>query len=263
MRRVLHILAAAPGNLPGALFLAALALVWQIAASLVHSRGLPGFLTVVLAMIEHGPLIFAALAITLERAFAGFAIALVLMLPLGIVLGRIRLLRDLAESVIELARPLPAIAVIPVTMIFFGIGDAAKIAVVVYGAAFPILINAMEAVAGAHPTLSNVARSLRLTRFETMLSIDLPAALPQIVAGIRISLALSVLLAVVSEMILSSDGLGTYLIRAQQGFEIADVLASLLVIALTALAINAAMLAIEHRLLAWHHARQGTVHAAA
>ena len=78
-----------------------------------------------------------------------------------------------------------------------------------------------------------------------------------------LNLALSVLLAVVSEMILSSNGLGTYLIRAQQRFEIADVLAALLVIALTALAINAAMLAIEHRLLAWHHARQGTARAAA
>lgn len=263
MRAALHALDRLPGNVPGALFLAALALIWQVAAALVDSRGFPSFAAVIAAMIGHAPIIAGALAITLGRAFAGFAIALVLMLPLGIVLGRIRLLRDLAESVIELIRPLPAIAIIPVTMIFFGIGDAAKIAVVVYGAAFPILINAMEAVAGAHPTLTNVARSLRLSRFETMLTIDLPAALPQIVAGIRISLALSVLLAVVSEMILSSDGLGTYLIRAQQRFEIADVLAALLVIALTALAINAAMLAIEHRLLAWHHARQGTARAAA
>lgn len=246
------------GNLPGILFLAAIAALWQGVAFLTHSPSFPSFFGVIVALFAHAPVIASQLSITLGRAFSGFAIALVLALPLGIALGRIRLLRDLAEPVIELIRPLPAIAVIPITMIFFGIGDAAKIAVVVYGAAFPILINAMEAVAGAHPTLSNVARALRLTPFETMVTIDLPAALPQIVAGIRISLALSVLLAVVSEMILSSNGLGTYLIRAQQRFEIADVLASLLVIALTALALNAIMLALEHRLLAWHHARQAT-----
>ena len=244
-------------NLPGIAFLAALAGVWQAAAMAMGSRGFPGFLDVARVLIVDAPTIGGALAITLGRAFAGFAIALIIALPSGIVLGRVRKLRELAEPVIELIRPLPAIAVIPVGMIFFGIGSAAKIAVVVYGAAFPILINAMEAVSGAHPMLETVARSFGLSRVAIMAEIDLPAALPQIVAGIRISLALSVLLAVVSEMILSSDGLGTYLVRAQQNFELSRVLAALLVIALTALAINAALLTVERRLLAWHHARAG------
>ena len=246
-------------NAPGLIFLIALAALWQGVAAWVDSPGFPSFAQVIAALVANAGEIGSQLAITLGRAFAGFGIALVVMLPLGIVLGRLRLLRELAEPVIELIRPLPAIAVIPVAMIFFGIGPSAKIAVVFYGAAFPILINAMEAVAGAHPMLSNVARSLRLGRFEAMLVIDLPAALPQIVAGIRISLALSVLLAVVSEMILSSDGLGTFLVRAQQNFDIAQVLAALLVIALTALAVNAAMMALERRLLGWRHARQGRV----
>ncbi len=252
-------------NLPGLLFLAVLAALWQGAAMVAGSRGFPGFLDVARVLIRDAPTIAGALAVTLGRAFAGFAIALAIALPAGILLGRVRALRELAEPVIELIRPLPAIAVIPVGMIFFGIGSAAKIAVVVYGAAFPILINAMEAVSGAHPMLETVARSLGLSRFAIMREIDLPAALPQIVAGIRISLALSVLLAVVSEMILSSDGLGTYLVRAQQSFELSRVLAALLVIALAALAINAAMLAVEHWLLAWHHARQAGAagHAAA
>jgi len=244
-------------NAPGLIFLVALAALWQAVATWVQSRGFPSFSQVVMALVANASEIGAQLAITLGRAFAGFGLALLVMLPLGILLGRLRVLRDLAEPVIELVRPLPAIAIIPVAMIFFGIGSAAKIAVVFYGAAFPILINAMEAVAGLHPMLSNVARTLRLGRFEAMLVIDLPAALPQIVAGVRISIALSVLLAVVSEMILSSDGLGTFLVRAQQNFDIASVLAALLVIALTALAVNAVMLALERRLLGWSHAQQG------
>ncbi|MDE2005262.1 MAG: ABC transporter permease [Rhodospirillales bacterium] len=243
-------------NLPGLIFLAALATVWQIVAVVAASPGFPGFVAVAAALAGDAPAIGGALLVTLGRAFAGFAIALVIALPGGVLLGRVRGLRALAEPVIELIRPLPAIAVIPLAMIFFGIGSTAKIAVVVYGAAFPILINAMEAVGGSHPMLATMARSYGLSRFAIMREIDLPAALPQVVAGIRISLALSVLLGVVSEMILSSDGLGTYLVRAQQNFQIARVLAALLVIALTALAVNAAMGAAERRLLAWHHGRQ-------
>lgn len=243
-------------NIPGAVFLAVLAFIWQVAADRAASPGFPGFFQVVEALIMNAGVLSAQLGITLERAFGGFALALFTMLPLGVLLGRLKFARELAEPAIELIRPLPAIAIIPVAMIFFGIGGAAKIAVVFYGAAFPILINAMEAVSGAHPMLSNVARSLRLGRLETMALIDLPAALPQVVTGIRISLALSVLLAVVSEMILSSDGLGTFLVRAQQRFDVASVLAALIVIALTALLINALMLAIERRLLGWHYAIQ-------
>lgn len=85
--------------------------------------------------------------------------------------------------------------------------------------------------------------------------IDLPAALPRIVAGVRISIAVSLLLAVVAEMLLSTDGLGAFLMRAQESFEIAKGLAALLVIALVALALNFTTLRVERKVLAWHHAR--------
>ena len=105
--------------------------------------------------------------------------------------------------------------------------------------------------------LSHVARSLRLTRDERMRLIDLPAALPRIVAGIRLSIAISVLLAVVAEMLLSTDGLGAFLMRAQESFRIADVLATLLLIVLVALIVNLATHAVERKALTWHHARGG------
>jgi NitT/TauT family transport system permease protein len=140
-------------------------------------------------------------------------------------------------------------------MIFLGIGDAAKILVVAYGAAFPILINTIDAVRGLDPMLSQVARSLHLTRGEAMRLIDLPAALPRIAAGVRLAVALSLLLAVVAEMLLSTNGLGAFLVRAQESFKIAQVLAVLLLVALVALAINFLLFAAERKLLSWHYGR--------
>jgi NitT/TauT family transport system permease protein len=244
-------------NLPGILFLGALAGLWQLAAFLENSLTFPSFATVIGTLVGNRGALLNELAHTLLRAAAGFGLALGTMLPLGIFLGRVRILGDIVEPVIELVRPLPPIALIPVWMIFLGIGDAAKIAVVAYGASFPILINAIDAVRSLHPMLSHVARSLRLTRAERMRLVDLPAALPRIAAGVRLSITISLLLAVVAEMLLSTDGLGAFLIRSQESFRIDDVLATLLLIVLVALVVNITTEAIQRKLLAWQHASSG------
>ena len=214
-------------------------------------------MTVIGTLVSNRGALLNELGHTLPRAAAGFGLALGTMLPLGIFFGRVRILGDIVEPVVELVRPLPPIAVIPVWMIFLGIGDAPKIAVVAYGASFPILINAIDAVRSLHPMLSHVARSLRLTRAERMWLVDLPAALPRIAAGIRLSITISLLLAVVAEMLLSTDGLGAFLIRSQESFRIDDVLAALLLIVLVALVVNITTEAIQSKLLAWHSASTG------
>lgn len=244
-------------NLPGTLFLVALAGLWQLAALLDRSPTFPSFATVVGTLIGDRGVLLSELGHTLLRAASGFGLALGAMLPLGILLGRVRTLGDIVEPVIELVRPLPPIAIIPVWMIFLGIGDAAKIAVVAYGASFPILINSIDAVRSLHPMMSHVARSLRLTRAERMRFVDLPAALPRIVAGIRLSITVSLLLAVVAEMLLSTDGLGAFLVRSQESFRIDDVLAALLLIVLVALLVNLTTEVIQRKLLSWHHASAG------
>lgn len=244
-------------NVPGILLLAALAGIWQFAAFVEHSPTFPSFVTVVGTLVVNRGALLNELGHTLLRAAAGLGLALGTMLPLGIFFGRVRSIGDIVEPVIELIRPLPPIALIPVWMIFLGIGDAAKIAVVAYGASFPILINTIDAVRSLHPMLSHVARSLRLTRAERMRLVDLPAALPRIVAGIRLSITISLLLAVVAEMLLSTNGLGAFLIRSQESFRIDDVLAALLLIVLVALLLNITTEAIQRKLLAWHNASAG------
>jgi NitT/TauT family transport system permease protein len=242
-------------NLPGTLFLVGLAVLWEIMARVSPSPNFPAFSTVLTTLVTNFDVIAYETLQTLKRAAVGFLIALATMLPLGIFLGRVKAAADFVEPIIEFIRPLPPIAMIPVAMIFLGIGDPARIAVVAYGCAFPILINAIEAVRGAHPMLGNVARSLRFTRSERMRLIDLPAALPQIMAGVRISIATALLLSVVAEMLLAANGLGTYIVRAQERFQIANNLAALLTIVILALIINALLEQADRKLLSWYHER--------
>lgn len=245
-------------NVPGMLFLLALAVIWEVSARFYGSPNFPAISQVFAALFSNASVITAETLQTLKRAGAGFLLALVTMLPLGILLGRVRVLGQIFEPVIELIRPLPPIAIVPVALLFLGTGDEARIAVVAYGCSFPILINAIDAVRGAHPMLTRVGRSLRLSRLEQMWFIDLPAALPQIMAGVRISVAFAILLAVVAEMLLSSNGLGTFIVRSQERFQIANGLAGIIVIAILALIINALLRQVDERVLAWHIARIGS-----
>jgi ABC-type nitrate/sulfonate/bicarbonate transport system permease component len=153
-------------------------------------------------------------------------------------------------------RPLPPLAIVPVAMLFAGVGSGAKVLVIFYSVSFPIVLSTIDAVRSAHPMLTSVARSLRLSRRQIMLQIDMPAALPQVIVGIRIAVALSILISISAEMLLSTDGIGNVIMRSQEQFRVAMGMAALLVIAATALIINGLVRWIERRALAWHYARQ-------
>jgi ABC-type nitrate/sulfonate/bicarbonate transport system permease component len=242
-------------NWPGIAFLAIVALAWELSARAVGSLNYPSFIASCASFAANFPAFAAATGITLARAAAGFAIALVVMLPLGIMIGRMPRLGQYVEPLLDMLRPLPPLAIVPVAMLFAGTGSAAKILVIVYSAAFPLLISAIAATRSTHPVLIQTARSLGLSRWEIMREIDLPAALPQIAGGIRVAVALALLISVSSEMLLSTDGIGNFIMRAQEQFLVAQGLAALVVIALVALAINSLVFRAEQRLLAWHYAR--------
>jgi NitT/TauT family transport system permease protein len=241
-------------NLPGALLILAIILLWQAAAYWIDDvMVLPRASTVFMTLVEDRAAILHAAGDTLRRASIGFSIALIVMLPLGIVLGRVRLLGDLVEPVIEFLRPLPPIAIVPIAMMTLGIGDAAKLVVIVFGASFPLLINAIDAVKVQDPMQAHLARSLRLRRLERMVLIDLQSAMPRIVAGVRLAITVSIILAVISELIISTDGIGAYLRQAQSTFSMDKVLAAIIAIAIISICVNAATNAVDRRLLEWHY----------
>ena len=244
-------------RLIGAAFLLLCCVGWELAARVRADMHTPGFLTVAGALFSQWAVLLPAAAETLARAAAGLALAVLIMLPAGVLLGRIRALGAVCEPVIDLLRPLPPLAIVPVVMLFAGTGSVAKIAVIFYGASIPILLNAMDGVRDLHPMLNRVSRSFRLGPLKTLFLVDLQAALPRIVSGVRLSLAASLLIAVSTEMLLSTDGLGSYLVKSQESFRIADGMAGLLVIAAGSLIINGCAAYLERRVLRWYYLRLG------
>jgi NitT/TauT family transport system permease protein len=226
---------------------------WELAAQAYATPLFPGPLRVLAAFWTDLGRIAAEIGWTLLRATAGFAIALVTMVPFGILLGRIRLLGRLLEPLIDMIATLPPPAVVPLVMLFAGTGDRAKILVIAYAAAIPLLMNTTEAARGLHPMYSQVARALRLSPLETMRLIDWPASLPMIATGARLAIASSLLVSVTSEMLLATNGIGVFLQRAQENFKMDQGLAGILAIALAGCAINTAVHALERRWLFWHY----------
>ena len=242
-------------NIPGLLFLAFLALVWQVSAVTLQSPNLPSFVAVITEIINDIQALLLQIGITLRRAGIGFLIALVTMIPLGIFLGRIKAVGAIVEPIIEFLRPLPPIAIVPIAMMILGVGDESKLVVVVFGASFPILVNTIDAVKAQDPILARVAQSLRLSNFERMVQIGLPSALPRIVAGVKLSVVISILLTVVAEIILSTDGIGAYLLNAQYSYNVAGTMAAIIMISLAGVLVNAITQLVLGYLLAWHEQR--------
>jgi ABC-type nitrate/sulfonate/bicarbonate transport system permease component len=197
------------------------------------------------------------LATTLWRMAVGYAIAAVLGIGLGLVMGRWRAVYDLFEPLVEFLRPMPPVALIPVLILLVGIGDEMKIIVVAFASIFPILLNTVEGVRSVHPTLLDVARTFRYTEADLLRRVILPAALPQIMAGLRISLAIALIVALVSEMIGATAGMGYFVLQAQRGLRIRDMYAAIVMLALLGFALNWLFLLVEARVLAWHRASTG------
>ncbi len=197
------------------------------------------------------------LAATLRRMAAGYGAAAVLGIGLGLVMGRWQGVYDLFEPIVEFARPMPPVALIPVLILLLGIGDDMKIAIVVFASVFPILLNTVDGVRSVHPTLIDVARTFHFTEADRLRKVIFPAALPQIVAGLRISLAIALIVALVSEMIGATQGLGYFVLQAQRSLRIRDMYAAIVMLALLGFTLNGLFLLAESRVLAWHRASTG------
>jgi len=230
--------------------------LWHIAALMQKTPLFPGPAKVVLAIWQNYPVILHQLGITLLRAASGFAVAVVTMVPLGIFLGRIRVLGRVLEPLMDMLATLPPPAIIPLVMLFAGTGDGAKIVIIAYAAAVPLLMNSYEASHSIHPMLSRLARSLHLSRLETMRLIDWPSSLPMIATGARLAIASSLLVSVTSEMLLSTNGIGTYLQRAQENFRVDAGLAGIAFISLAGVLVNVGVFRLEKKWLFWHYRDQ-------
>jgi len=186
------------------------------------------------------------------RLGAGYALALVLGVSLGVAIGSARRLRAFVEPVLEFLRAVPPTVLVPVFMLFAGLGDTMKVLVIVSGAVWPILLNTIEGVRAVDGTLSETCRCYGIHGPARLRHLVIRSASPQIVAGMRQALSVAIILMVISELFAAEDGIGYLLIQFQRGFVIADMWTAIIVLGLLGIALAMLMRLFEWRTLRWY-----------
>jgi NitT/TauT family transport system permease protein len=235
--------------------LALLIVFWEVAprVGLVDKTFLPPFSEVIKALgdlAESGQL-SEHISASVGRALKGFTVAVIVAVPLGIVIGWYRPVAQLLNPVLELFRNTAALALLPVFVLILGIGETSKVALVIYACMFPILLNTISGVRTVDPLLIKSARSLGLSSFRLFQKVILPAALPTIFTGIRLSAAASILVLIAAEMVGARSGLGYLIMASQLNFQIPQMYAGILTIALVGLVFNTVLVLIERRFSRW------------
>ena len=241
----------------GVLFIVALLALWEIASTLewVQPLSLPRMSHVLAALwslILSGELVRELLS-SLWRMFTGYFIGIALGVLVGLLMGSFRPMYNLLEPITEVLRPIPSPAYVPIAILFLGIDDEMKIFMIAFSAFFPVLLNTYSGVRSVDPVQLQTASTFGVKGSKLLWQIVLPSAAPFIFTGMRVSLAVALIVMVISEMVAASNGIGYFILAAQRGFKIREMFAGVVTLALVGYGLNRLFVAIENRLLAWHH----------
>ncbi|WP_020135515.1 ABC transporter permease [Streptomyces sp. 351MFTsu5.1] len=190
---------------------------------------------------------------SLWRLTAGYALAAVAGVALGTVIGSYRRLRAVCEPVLEFLRAIPPPVLIPVIMLFAGIGDTMKVTVIASGCVWPILLNTVEGVRAVDPVMLETARTYGISGPSRLRHLVLPSASPQIFAGLRQALSIGIILMVISEMFAASNGIGFTVVQFQRSFAVPDMWTGIIVLGLLGCLLSVVFQLVERRVLAWYH----------
>ena len=243
----------APWALPVFLIVA-----WQIASrtGVLSSRILPEPLAVGRAFYElaaSGEL-WTHLRVSLWRAAAGFGLGAALGLALGLLNGSSRRAATLLDTTVQMVRNIPALALIPLVILWFGIDEAAKLFLLSVGVFFPVYLNTFHGIRAVDAGLIEMARSYGLSGWPLYRDVILPGALPSILVGVRFSLGLVWVLLIVAETISAQAGIGYMTMNAREFLQTDVVLVGVLLYALLGKAADLAARALERRFLRWNPA---------
>ncbi len=230
-------------------------LAWQAASSagLVSAQTLASPWRIALtawSLIRDGTL-GSNLLVSLLRAASGLAIATGLGVTLALIEGLSRLGEEQVDAPMQMARTLPVLAMVPLFILWFGIGETPKVALVAMGATFPIYLNLFKGVRGVDPKLLEMARTLGLSRAQTIRQVILPGALPDFLLGLRFAVGISWLMLVVAEQINASSGIGHMMMDAEDFLRTDIILVGLFIYAGLGLISDQIVRSIEARTLVW------------
>jgi len=242
-------------RLPGFLLILLILFLWEVASAQawIDPVSLPRVSTIFVSWYEsivHGDLLKQLLP-SLARIFSGFFLATAIAIPLGLLMGTIPAVYRLLEPVTEFVRPIPSSAYIPVAILFLGIGNEMKIFIVFLACLFPILLNTYGGVRGVDPVLIDTGRTFGISRLSALRQIVLPAAMPNVLTGMRISLGIALVVAVVAEMITGNSGIGYFILDMQGVFQVPEMFAGIFTLGVLGYLINFGFVQIENYFLRW------------
>lgn len=204
-----------------------------------------------LSWIFSGELVHDSLG-SLYRVVVGFAVGAGLALPLGLAMGASRIVYAWMNPLVQLLRPIPPIAYIPLSILWFGLGNPPAIFLIALGAFFPVLMNTIAGVRQVDGIYLRAARNLGAGGPTLFLRVILPAAVPYILTGMRIGIGTAFIVVIVSEMIAVNNGLGFRILEAREYFWSDKIIAGMITIGILGLAIDVAMNKLNNYLLRWH-----------
>jgi len=247
----------APRDIPAASVatLVALVLLWQAGASLgwLSTRFLPApwdIARALYALAASGEL-WKHLGASLQRLAIGWAVGTVLGLATGFALGLFTLARSPGMAVVAALFPIPKIALVPLFIIWFGIGEGSKVVTLAFGVFFPTVINTMAGVDGVPRNLIRMGQSFGLPRWSIVRKIVLPGALAAILSGFRITTSTAIILLVAAEMIGAEKGIGAFVLAAGNLYDTDNLLAGIVVLSAIGLTLSWAIGCLERLLLSW------------
>lgn len=230
--------------------------LWEIAvrSGWLDSRLIapPSVIFVKLWQLARSGELGTALSLSLLRVIAGFLIATVLGVALGACMARLRSVEIAFDPLVELFRPVSPLALFPLFILWFGIGEASKIFIVAFACIFPIILNTYAGVRSIDANLFRASRSLGAGPWEIMRTVVLPGSLPQIFTGLRIGWGIALIVIIAAEMIGASAGIGYMVLDAQQTFRIPRVFAGIIVIGGLGFLTDLGFRWLRRRLLPWY-----------
>lgn len=230
--------------------------VWYFAnvLQIIHPLFLP---SPEIVFVTLGELLFTGeilpdAAATLARLGIGFGLAIIIGVPTGLFMGYYKKVYYSLEFVVDFFRSIPATALFPLFLLFFGIGNEAKVAVVVFAASLIIIVNTMYGVRNGKKLRLLAARTMRTNKADLFRKVILPEALPDIFTGLRIAISLSLIIVIVTEMFIGTTvGLGHVIIDSQLVYKIPDMYAAIILAGIIGFLINVGIRRVEERIVHW------------
>ena len=229
--------------------------VWEALPRLgvVDTFLLPPFTVVIKTLVElviSGELQGHLLS-SLRRSISGFGISIAIGIPLGVTMGWFKRFEQIVDPLLQIFRNTSILALFPVFILVFGLGELSKVAIIFWGTLWPTLLNTIAGVKNSDPLLIKSARSMGVGQLTLFRKVIIPAALPSILTGIRLSAANAILILVAAEMLGANSGLGFLIFYSEQAYAIPQMYAAIVAISGLGLLVNYSLIAFERRVTGW------------